>query len=225
MRSLRSLVHRRSPAMSVALLSLFVALGGSSYAAFRIGSDQIHDNSVRSVDLRNNGVRGRDVRTNTLTGSDIKESSLRKVPAARNSDALGGRDATDFGPRAYALINRDGLVNGTRARGLTSANVSHPSDGVYCFSGLKFAFKNVTATVEAGGSTLVADHFIASARARPDRPYQAPDRYEPPNIIPGPRFPENCPGPEQASVVITAANVAARPDAQTIFEGFYVVFN
>ena len=42
---------------------------------------------------------------------------------------------------------------------------------------------------------------------------------------PGPRFPENCPGAEQASVVITAANVAARPDAQTIFEGFYVVFN
>jgi hypothetical protein len=142
MRKLRSLVHKPSPAMLVALLALFVALGGSSYAALRIGSEQIRNNSVRSVDLRNNGVRGADVRTNTLTGSDIKESNLRKVPAARianrarNSDTLDGKDATDFGPRAYARVTRSGSVDATNSRGLTSANVSHPSDGVYCFSGL-----------------------------------------------------------------------------------------
>jgi hypothetical protein len=233
MRKLRSLVHKPSPAMLVALLALFVALGGSSYAALRIGSEQIRNNSVRSVDLRNNGVRGADVRTNTLTGSDIKESNLRKVPAARianrarNSDTLDGKDATDFGPRAYARVTRSGSVDATNSRGLTSANVSHPSDGVYCFSGLRFAVKNVIATVEAGGSTMVADHFIASARAIRDLPFHAPDRFEPPNIIPGPSWPENCPGTEQASVVITGANATTRPDDQRRgdFDGFYVVFN
>ena len=83
MRSLRSYVRRPSPAMSVALLSLFVALGGSSYAALRIGSDQIRNNSVRSVDLRQQRrVRGRDVRTNTPTGSDVRISRPARGTAA-----------------------------------------------------------------------------------------------------------------------------------------------
>jgi hypothetical protein len=43
-------VHRPSPAMIVALLALFVALGGSSYAALRIGSPQIRNDSVLSAD-------------------------------------------------------------------------------------------------------------------------------------------------------------------------------
>ena len=62
--------------MIVALLALFVALGGSSYAALKIGSPQIRNNSVLSVDLHDNTVRGADVRRNTLTGADIKESTL-----------------------------------------------------------------------------------------------------------------------------------------------------
>jgi hypothetical protein len=78
--------------MVVALLALFVALGGSSYAALRVGSAQIVNNSVRSKDIRNNDVRGKDIRNSTiggrdvardaLTGSDIRESSLGRVPVA-----------------------------------------------------------------------------------------------------------------------------------------------
>jgi hypothetical protein len=68
--------------MAVALLALFVSLGGSSYAALKVNSKQIVNNSVRSADLRNNDVRGRDVRNNSLTGADINEARLGKVPAA-----------------------------------------------------------------------------------------------------------------------------------------------
>src|SRR5688572_12432961 len=88
--------------MAVALLALFVALGGSSYAALKINSRQIVNNSVRSNDLRNNDVRSRDVRNNGLTGTDINEGTLGTVPSASaagsagtaanaaNADALGG---------------------------------------------------------------------------------------------------------------------------------------
>ena len=47
-----------SPAMAISLLALFVALGGTGYAAATIGSSQI----------KNNSIRGKDVRNSTLTG-------------------------------------------------------------------------------------------------------------------------------------------------------------
>jgi hypothetical protein len=64
----------------VSLVALFVALGGSSYAALRIGTGQIVNNSVRSRDLRNNDVRSGDVRNFSLLRKDFKRGQL---PAGR----------------------------------------------------------------------------------------------------------------------------------------------
>lgn len=84
--------RRPSPAMVVALISLFVALGGVGYAAATIGSAQIKNNSVKSTDIKNNSLLGKDIRNSTiksrdvgrnaLTGSDINESKLGVVPSA-----------------------------------------------------------------------------------------------------------------------------------------------
>jgi hypothetical protein len=94
--------RRPSPSMAVALLALFVALGGSSYAALKVSGKQIVNNSVRSSDLRNNDVRSADVRNNGLTGADINEARVGTVPKATtatnatkaatadNASALGG---------------------------------------------------------------------------------------------------------------------------------------
>jgi hypothetical protein len=109
-------IRRPSPAMAVALLALFVALGGSSYAALRIGTKQIRNNSVRSVDIKNRTIRGKDIHRRTVrggnvarrtlsggnlvrnrvTGTEIRESSLGTVPNASNSNALQG-----LGPGAF----------------------------------------------------------------------------------------------------------------------------
>ena len=91
-------IGRPSPALVIACISLFVALGGVGYAAATgsIDGREIKNNSVASKDIRNNSVaggdvrtstlRGSDVRANTLTGSDISESSLGKVPSAGQAD-------------------------------------------------------------------------------------------------------------------------------------------
>jgi hypothetical protein len=102
----RSIARRLSFANVVSLLALFVALGGSSYAAMKIGSDEIADNSVRGrdihkgtvrgTDIRNNDLKGRDVRDNTLTGDDLKESSLETVPRAEDALTLAGKPASAF---------------------------------------------------------------------------------------------------------------------------------
>ena len=94
-----SRLRRPSHATIVAYLALFAALGGSSYAAIKVGSKQITNNSVRSADLRNNDIRGRDVRNNTLTGADISERRLGTVPRAAlatNASALGGLGASAY---------------------------------------------------------------------------------------------------------------------------------
>lgn len=87
----------------VATLALFLALGGASYAAIRVGSGSIINNSVRTQDLRNNDIRGKDIRnrtiqhadilTNTILGQQIRESTLSKVPDAHKLD---GADSTSF---------------------------------------------------------------------------------------------------------------------------------
>ena len=68
--------HRPSPAMAVALLALFVALGGSSYAAIKVGSTQIVNNSIRSKDVRDNNLRSKDVRNQSLLAQDFKAGEL-----------------------------------------------------------------------------------------------------------------------------------------------------
>ncbi len=142
-----------SPAMAVALLALFVALGGVSWgvATGTIGTRQIKNNSIRSTDikngqvssrdLRNNDVRGKDVRRNTLTGADILESSLGKVPSAGKADIA-------FSPVAYGRVAASGDVIEASSRGVGDGNVSVESNSAYCFRNLPFQFKTAQATID-----------------------------------------------------------------------------
>lgn len=68
-----------SPALIVACLALFVALGGVAYgvAADSIGTRAIKDGSVRSGDVRDGSLRGHDVANGSLLGRDIKNGTVR----------------------------------------------------------------------------------------------------------------------------------------------------
>jgi hypothetical protein len=82
-----------------ATLALFIALGGSSYAALRVGSREIADNSIRSRDVRNHSLMRHDLARNTLDGSVIRESRLGRVPRASladNASRVGGVTAADL---------------------------------------------------------------------------------------------------------------------------------
>jgi hypothetical protein len=58
-------------------LALFLALGGGVYAATKVGSPQIRNNSVLSKDLKNRkAVKGKDVKDGSLRGADVADGSL-----------------------------------------------------------------------------------------------------------------------------------------------------
>jgi Collagen triple helix repeat (20 copies) len=67
---------RLSYANVTATVAVFIALGGSSYAAVTITGSQIQNNTVTTKDLRNNSVHGKDIRRGTITSSDVRDYSL-----------------------------------------------------------------------------------------------------------------------------------------------------
>ena len=79
----RALRRRLSYANVMATVAVFIALGGSSYAAL----------TITGADVRNGSLSYRDLKKNTLGGSRVKESRLGKVPRARNADRLNGLSA------------------------------------------------------------------------------------------------------------------------------------
>jgi hypothetical protein len=70
-------LRRPGHATVVAYAALFVALGGTAWAALHIGSKQVVNNSLRSSDLRNGkAVGGKDVIPNSLGRRQVDEASL-----------------------------------------------------------------------------------------------------------------------------------------------------
>jgi hypothetical protein len=77
---IQALRRRLTYANVMATLAVFIALGGSSYAAL----------TVTGRNVKNGSLTFRDLRRDTLGGSRIKESRLGTVRRARNADRLNG---------------------------------------------------------------------------------------------------------------------------------------
>jgi hypothetical protein len=83
---LDTLIQRLTYANVMSTLAVFIALGGSSYAAMKISGSSIRNRSIPATKLR----------YNTLGGREIKESALQPVPSALNALQLDGLTASDL---------------------------------------------------------------------------------------------------------------------------------
>jgi hypothetical protein len=68
---------------TIALLALFVALSGTTYAAANV---VLPKNSVGAKQLKKNAVTNTKIAKNAVTGSKIKLTTVGKVPSAANAD-------------------------------------------------------------------------------------------------------------------------------------------
>ncbi len=118
---LRRMRGRLTYANVAATLALFIALGGTSYAAATLPA-----NSVGTKQLKNQAVTAQKVANDTLTGQQINVSKLGTVPSAlaartaTNAKALGG-----LGPASYFQESGAGnstlvAVNGGASKVLTT---------------------------------------------------------------------------------------------------------
>lgn len=79
MQRLKQLRRLPSPAMLVALVALFAALGGTSYAALSansVNSRTIQNGTIRNEDFKDGTLRGQEFKADSLGGNAIKEQSL-----------------------------------------------------------------------------------------------------------------------------------------------------
>ena len=89
---------RPTPAMVVALIALFVAMGGIGYAAAKIGSKDIKVNAVKSRHIANGAVTkkaihkgavvGVKIANGTVTGRKLASNSIRASKLAGTVDGL-----------------------------------------------------------------------------------------------------------------------------------------
>lgn len=87
-------MRRISPSLLVAVLALVLAAGGTGYAAGKITSRQIQDNTIQGRDIRNGTITSRDVRDGSLTGADLRNNA---IPRAKLNRACATGEVAVFG--------------------------------------------------------------------------------------------------------------------------------
>ena len=113
---MRQGIWRSSPALAISALALFVALGGSVYAAKRA---KIDGKAIRAKSIPGNRLKPRSVGANRLkpgvlkeariaaplTGADINELTLGQVPSAAHADTAGSAQSAVDAQTALNAVN------------------------------------------------------------------------------------------------------------------------
>ena len=128
----RSIRKHLSPTSLIAMVALFVALGGVSYAAATINGKDIKNKSIAGKKLKNKAVTAGKVKNDTLTGVQINESTLSQVPAAVQADnATNAQTAATVAPNGVgAAAIQDGSIGRSKLAAVTTrTDSSDVADG------------------------------------------------------------------------------------------------
>jgi hypothetical protein len=147
----------------MATIAVFVALGGSSYAAI----------TITGRDVKNGSLTGKDVHNNSLTGRDIKEAQLATVPRARR---LGGFTAGQLQQRCpTGTVHRVGACVERTARSAVPYSTAINTCQTEAFKGFADGAGRLPTWQELyravnGGATLTAPGELTAdvADVRPD---------------------------------------------------------
>jgi hypothetical protein len=129
---------RLTYANAMATIAVFVALGGTSYAAMKlpansVGSDQLKDTSVGAAKLKGGAVTSPKIAKEAVNGSKIALSTLGTVPSAQF--AASANDAKTLG----GLSNLQ-IINQAKSEAVGGSKLKCPSgttaSGGACFSGI-----------------------------------------------------------------------------------------
>lgn len=161
----RLLALRPSPAMAVALLALFVALGGAAYAAVVLPA-----NSVGTEQLRKGAVTGKKLADDAVTSAKVRDGSL--LASDFESGQLPAGAQGEQGPRGpVGPAGEEGEGGPTGAQGATGEEGATGPEGATGEVGATGATGEVGPTgptgeagsalayalIEANGSLVAAD--------------------------------------------------------------------
>ncbi|HEX6688462.1 MAG TPA: hypothetical protein VF085_07335 [Solirubrobacterales bacterium] len=123
---MRQGIWRHSPALAISVIALFVALGGSVYAAKKA---KINGQAIRAKSIPGNRLKPRSIAANRLkpgvfrtapeaggplTGADINELTLGQVPSATHADSA---DTAQSAVDAQTALNAVNAVDAMTVNG------------------------------------------------------------------------------------------------------------
>src|SRR3954468_4418275 len=104
---LRRIRSRLTYANVMATIAVFIALGGTSYAALQITGRNVPQDALTGADIKD--LTGKDVRNGSLLAQDFKAGQLPKGskgdPGARGDPGAKGDPADAGAPAAAAVLN------------------------------------------------------------------------------------------------------------------------
>jgi hypothetical protein len=106
---LAKLRNRLTFANVVSVLALFVALGGSSYAAIKVTGKNVKDSSLTGKDIKNSSLTTSDVKNRSLLSKDFKTGQLAAGPRGADGTNGFGLLAYPGGPFTVANGEKDGI--------------------------------------------------------------------------------------------------------------------
>jgi hypothetical protein len=173
---------RISPASVLALVALFVALGGVSYAAVTINGKNIKNNSIPGKKLKNRAVTNNKVKPNSLAANRLTAGARASLRGAQGPQGPQGAQgaAGPQGPQgpagtalAYAQVD-DGGPSFVAQRTSGFNGVTRPDTGQYCLAladalvGQAFSggvpTRPTVASVEFGNTGTQTDQLIVEPR-------------------------------------------------------------
>ena len=128
MTPLQRLRSRLSYANVTASLALFIALGGTGYAAVTlprnsVGNAQLRNNAVGPAELRPGAVRSSDIRNRTIRVGDLsrRTRSALRTPGPQGPVGPAGRD----GVALRAMVSSSGVPVGGNAQNTEHARTTN----------------------------------------------------------------------------------------------------
>ena len=147
---MKRFIRLPSPAMIVASVALFVALGGTSYAVATgsIDSREIKNGTIVEKDVKKSGLEGSDIKDGALAARDVKAGSL-------TADRFAGGQL----PKAtrWVFVNDQGQIaaqsGGFTVKSAFQGNPAGAAGNVYIDSG-----------EDLGDNGIVASNALQNAR-------------------------------------------------------------
>ncbi len=156
---LAKLRNRLTFANVVSLLALFVALGGTSYAAIKITGKNVKDSSLTGKDIKNSSLTSSDVKDRSLLSKDFKAGQLPAGP--RGADGANGTNG--FGVLSYPF----GVSPPVAAASDPDSGAIACDPGTFPTGGDAFAFGPAPNNDPVGG-VITSDGFDFDSSGTPD---------------------------------------------------------
>jgi hypothetical protein len=154
---------RASPGLLVAVIGIVAALGGTALAGPSLTGAKKHKSKHPDAAADKKLIRSeiKKAAPKLSVASAAHASSADSATNATNATNATHASAADTAgsaqPVAFAQIDGDGTV--LDGKGVSGANVTHPTTGVYCISGLSFTIRGGQVTPVFEGSRNTAVQF------------------------------------------------------------------